>query len=85
MDAKITLSFNEQVIADAKKFADTHNISLSRLTEFLYSKLTSKQYKSFEEFPVSDWVSQVAEGEAHYQTKASTRKTLKAAYYNSKK
>jgi len=85
MDAKITLSFNEQIIAEAKKYADAHNISLSRLTEFLYSKITSSDYKNLEDFPISDWVSMVAEGEAHYQTKASTRKALKKEYYNSKK
>ena len=84
-DAKRTLSFNEQVIADAKKYAEAHNISLSRLTEYLLSKITSKEYKNFEDFPISDWVSQVAEGEAHYQTRASTRKALKEGFYKSKK
>jgi len=42
MDAKITLRFEKDVIAKAKRFADSQNISLSRLTEFLYSKLTKK-------------------------------------------
>lgn len=31
MDAKITLSFDKEVIGKAKKFADDHNISLSRM------------------------------------------------------
>ncbi|HRH61362.1 MAG TPA: DUF6364 family protein, partial [Chitinophagaceae bacterium] len=37
MDAKITLSFNKEVITEAKKFAESHHMSLSRLTEYLYS------------------------------------------------
>jgi hypothetical protein len=40
MDAKITLSFDEAIITKAKRFADDNNISLSRLTEFLFSKVT---------------------------------------------
>ena len=85
MDAKITLSFNEAVATKAKKYAERNNVSLSRLVEFLLDKVTSSGYTSFEEFPVSDWVSQVAEGEAVYQTKARSRKALKNEYYASKK
>lgn len=85
MDAKITLSFNESVIKKAKKFAETNNISLSRLVEFLLQKITSSQYQSMEDFPISDWVHQVAEGEAVYQTKQRSRKAAKSAFYNSKK
>lgn len=85
MDAKITLAFNEEVIAKAKKFADAKNISLSRLTEFLYSKITSGNYKTLEELPVSEWVSMVAEGEAVYKSKPSSRKALKREYLKSKK
>jgi hypothetical protein len=85
MDAKITLSFNEAVIKKAKKFAEANNISLSRLMEFLLKKVTSSQYQSLEDFPISDWVHQVAEGEAVYQTKGRTRKKTKAEFYNSRK
>jgi len=85
MDAKITLSFNEAVALKAKKYAEKNNVSLSRLVEFLLDKVTSPGYSSFEEFPVSDWVSQVAEGAATYQTKPRTRKSLKKEYYASKK
>ena len=73
MDAKITLSFNEAVINKAKKFAEANNISLSRMIEFLLQKITSSHYQSMEEFPISDWVQQIAEGEAVYQT--SKKKT----------
>ena len=61
MDAKITLSFDEAVINKAKKYADANDISLSRLTEFLYRKITSGHYQNLEDMPVSDWVSMVAE------------------------
>ncbi len=85
MDAKITLSFDDQIIEKAKKFAEDNNISLSRLTEFLLSKVISKNYKSLDDMPVSDWVSMVAEGEVEYVRKPSTRKKMKDEFYESKK
>ncbi|MBS1556544.1 MAG: hypothetical protein JSU09_16605 [Bacteroidetes bacterium] len=85
MDAKITLSFNQDVIAKAKRFADDNNISLSRLTEFLYSKITSGHYKQLEDLPVADWVNQVAEGEISYQKSPRPYKSLKKEYYKSRK
>jgi hypothetical protein len=86
MDAKITLSFDAAVIAKAKKFADSHNMSLSRLTELLYKKMTSGNFISIEDFPISDWVSMVAEGPAEYKTSANrTRSKAKKEYFNSKK
>ncbi len=68
MDAKITLSFNEAIIKQAKQYAKANNISLSRMIEFLLKKITSSNYTSLEEFPISDWVQQIAEGEAVYHT-----------------
>ncbi len=85
MDAKITLSFNETVIKKAKQYAENNNISLSRLIEFLLSKITSNSYQSLEDLPISDWVSIVAEGEVEYKTKAKKSKDLKAEYFKSKK
>ncbi len=85
MDAKITLSFNEEIIGKAKKFADDNNISLSRLTEFLYSKITSGHYKQLEDLPVADWVSMLAEGEVQYQKSKPSRKSLKKEYFKSRK
>jgi antitoxin component of RelBE/YafQ-DinJ toxin-antitoxin module len=86
MDNKITLSFDENVIHKAKKYAEDNNISVSRLIEFLLKKITAKNYTSLEDFPISDWVNQVAEGEAVYQTKTKrTRKAAKAEYFNSRK
>jgi len=86
MDNKITLSFDESVILKAKKYAAKNNISLSRLIEFLLKKITSNNYNSLEDFPISDWVHQVAEGEAVYQTKARrTRKAATEEYFKSRK
>jgi hypothetical protein len=85
MDAKITLSFDDQVIEKAKQFAEENNISLSRLTEFLLSKVTSKNYKSLDDMPVSDWIGMLAEGEVEYVRMPSSRKKLKDEFYESKK
>ena len=86
MDTKITLSFNAQVIERAKKYAEAQNMSLSRLMEFLLDKITTKQYASLEELPISDWVSAVAEGPAEYRTsKPKKYAKLKEEYRNRKK
>jgi hypothetical protein len=85
MDAKITLSFNESVIKNAKRFAAANNVSLSRMIEFLLQKVTSSPYQSLEDFPISEWVNQIAEGEASYQTKSKTRKASKEEFYKTSK
>lgn len=85
MDAKITLSFNESVIKKAKRFAAANNVSLSRMIEFLLQKVTSSPYQSLEDFPISEWVNQIAEGEATYQTKSKTRKASKEEFYKTSK
>jgi hypothetical protein len=84
MDTKVTLSFNEEIINQAKQYAADNNISLSRLIEFLLLKVTTKNYQSLEDFPISEWVSQVAEGEAVYHTKRN-RKASKNEFFESKK
>jgi hypothetical protein len=83
MDTKLTLNFDQRVIKKAKDFAADNNISLSRLTEFLYHKITSGSYQNLEELPISDWVHQVSEGEAEY--KKRSRKASKDEFYASKK
>lgn len=84
MDSKITLSFDQQIIAQAKEFAEANNMSLSRLTEFLLSKVVSKRYRSLDELPVSDWVSMVSEGEVQY-TRKNASKSVKKDYLDSRK
>lgn len=83
MDAKITLSFNQDIADKAKQFAADNNISLSRLTEFLYKKITDGQYSDLEELPISDWVNMVAEGEVEYKRKNASNP--KKEYYESRK
>lgn len=84
MDTKVTLSFNEEVVNKAKQYAADHDISLSRLIEFLLKKVTSSEYKSLEEYPIADWVNQIAEGKAEYHTKAG-RKSSKKEFFESRK
>jgi Family of unknown function (DUF6364) len=85
MDAKITLSFNKQTIERAKRYAESQNISLSRLLEFLLNKVTTNEYTSLEDFPISDWVNAVAEGKAEYITKPRKSSKLKEEFRNRKK
>ncbi len=85
MDAKITLSFDKDVAERAKAFAEANNISLSRLTEFLYRQITAKPYENLEELPISDWVNIVAEGKVEYKRTPPSRKALKDEFLNSRK
>lgn len=85
MDAKITLSFDKEVVEQAKAFADAHHISLSRLTEFIYRQLTVKSYENLEALPISDWVNLLAEGQVEYQRSPRTRKSMKDDYLSTRK
>ena len=85
MDTKITLSFNKEIIDNAKQFAETHNISLSRLTEYIFRQITSSQYQNLEDLPISEWVSEVAEGKAVYERIPRSRSALKSEYMKSRK
>ncbi|HLF33366.1 MAG TPA: DUF6364 family protein [Cyclobacteriaceae bacterium] len=84
MDSKITLSFNSDIIKKAKKFAEIKNISLSRLTEFLYRQIVSGNYHSLEDFPIGDWINKLSDGEAVYRVKPRTRKSMKKEYLRGK-
>lgn len=85
MDSKITLSFDKQVITQAKAFAEANNISLSRLIEYMLSKVTDKRYRSLDELPVADWVNEVAEGEATYVRKNAAERNVKKDYLASRR
>lgn len=85
MDAKVTLSFNKGIIERAKAYAESQNMSLSRMLELLLDKVTTKQYASIEEFPISDWVNALAEGKSEYVTSAKSRAKLKSEYHSRKK
>lgn len=83
MNTKLTLQFDQEVIEKAKSFAESHGISLSRLTEYLYRQITSGNYATLEDFPILDWVNQIAEGEAIY--KRRVRKNGKDEFFESRK
>jgi hypothetical protein len=86
MDAKITLSFDAQIIDEAKSLAETLGISLSRFTELIYSKAVAQGPKSIEDLPISNWVLQVAEEQAVYVAeKKRNRKALSDAFFESRK
>lgn len=81
MDAKITLSFDESIIKKAKAYAEKQNISLSRLMEVLLDKITSNNYATLEDMPISDWVNEVADGHSVYSRKPKNRKQLKKEFF----
>lgn len=86
MDAKLTLSFNQDVVEKAKKYAAANNISLSRLIEHLLIQVTANPYQSLADFPIADWVNMVADGEATYKrTPKQSRKSAKDEFFSSKK
>ncbi|MFO7999573.1 MAG: DUF6364 family protein [Bacteroidales bacterium] len=85
MDAKITLSFDKETINKAKSFAKSQNMSLSRLTEYLYRQIAGGTYKNIEELPLADWVVQLSEGKPEYKTKPRSRKSSREEYYKTKK
>lgn len=84
-DTKITLSFDAGVAARANAFAEANNISLSRLVEFMLSKVTDKRYRSIDELPVSDWISAVAEGEVTYVRKNAAERNVNKYYLASRR
>lgn len=83
MDSKITLSFDRQIIERAKEYAKSQNISLSRLTELLLRRVTDEGFSSLDEIPISDWVTELAEGKVEYRK--SRKKPLKEEYFDSKR
>lgn len=77
MDTKLTLSFDTNAIEKGKAFAEKHNISLSRLTEFLYNQLSQGSYANLEDLPISDWVNLISEGEMEYKITPKSRKATR--------
>lgn len=84
MDAKLTLSLDEDIIRQAKEHAAKNNISLSRFIEYLLRRAVSESYKDLEEFPVSAWVAQVAEGPVEYNLKKQSNRQRRKDYYESR-
>lgn len=85
MDTKLTLSFDEAIINKAKRYAERNKISLSRMIEHLLTKVVEKPYQNLEDFPISEWVSMVAEGNAVYHTKKPKKVSVEDEFFASKK
>jgi hypothetical protein len=84
MDAKITLSFDKKVIERAKKYSLNQSISLSRLTELLLDKITSKHFTDFEKMPLADWIHEISPGMPVYVRKQKSNSKIKASSGNVK-
>jgi len=85
VDTKVTLSFDEEVIQQAKKFAAGQNISLSRLVEILLRRATTEPHNSLEDIPIADWVLEISQGSVDYRNRKRTRKETKDEFFSSKK
>jgi len=53
--------------------------------EFLLHKITSGEYQSIDEYPISDWVNELAEGKAEYLARPRSRISSKDEYLSSRK
>jgi hypothetical protein len=84
MDSKITLSFDAQVIETARSYAESKNMSLSRLTEYLLRKVTDKNFDTLEALPIADWVKDLIVGEPVYIHKSKPTASKNFEYYESK-
>jgi hypothetical protein len=81
MDTKLTLLLNADIITKAKKYAESKGLSLSRFTELFYERITNSNYRILEEFPISDWVMELAEGEAEYRKMPVSNQELREDWH----
>lgn len=84
MDAKLTLLLNDDIIKKAKRFAEGEGLSLSRFTELFYERITNSNYRSIDEFPISNWVMELAEGKAEYRKAPVNNKELRDEWHQSR-
>ena len=71
MDTKLTLNVDKNVIEQAKEYAKTHHISLSRLIESYLSSLIAKKDRKIEITPLVESLSGVIELENDFNYKVS--------------
>lgn len=69
MDTKLTLSLDQSIIEQAKGYAKSHKISLSRLIESYLSSLVSRKEKGFAITPLVESLSGVVELESDFDYK----------------
>lgn len=71
MDAKLTLNVDKNVIEQAKEYAKSHKISLSRLIESYLSSLNAKKDREIEITPLVKSLSGVIKLENDFNYKES--------------
>jgi hypothetical protein len=84
MEIKITLCFDESIIK-AGRYVKANKVKSSQLIEFLLQKVTALESVSMEDYPISAWVNQLAEGPIVYQAQQKSRKISTAEYYKSRR
>lgn len=80
MYTKLTLNVDKNVIEQAKEYAKTHQISLSRLIESYLSSLVSKKDRDIEITPLVESLSGVIELENDFNYKESYTDYLMEKY-----
>lgn len=80
MDKKLTLSLNESIIEDAKIYAKSNNISLSKLIESYLAILTKKTKKKSEITPLVKSLSGVIDLPSDFDERESYSKYLMEKY-----
>jgi hypothetical protein len=84
VDTKITLSFDAAVIETARSYAESKNMSLSRLTEYLLRKVTDTNFETLEALPIADWVKEMVACEPVYLHKSKPKEYKYQDYFESK-
>lgn len=80
MDKKLTLSLNKSVIENAKIYAKSNNISLSKLIESYLSSLTRKTKKKSEITPLVKSLSGIIELPTDFDEKEAYSEYLLEKY-----
>lgn len=80
MDTKLTLKLDQEIIENAKKYAKSKEISLSKLIESYLATLTNKKKKSSNITPLVKSLSGVIKIDKDLDTKEEYRKYLTEKY-----
>ena len=80
MDTKLTLNVDKNVIEQAKEYAKSHQISLSRLVESYLASLIEKKDRETEITPLVKSLSGVIELDKDFNYKESYTDYLKEKY-----
>ena len=80
MDKKLTLSLNQRIIENAKIYAKSNNISLSKLIESYLATLTNKTMKGSEITPLVKSLSGVIDLPSDFDEKVAYTEYLTEKY-----